>query len=132
MHRIKIRIALSLGILALVAAAAGSAQARPAGNSHKSPKTRTSKAAVRSVRADHGKGITNISTSPGAVYVEAGSTGDGPADDDECDRWAGAINDARAELREDDATSSGDVNEDIENVNNLTDGAMDRGCFIVY
>lgn len=131
MHRIKVRIALVLGVLALVVAGAGTAQARPM-STHKAVKTKTSKAVANSaVSGTRGGKVLQV-PGTGVAYVEAGSTGDGPADDGECDRWAGAINDARAELREDNATNSGDVNEDIENVNNLTDGAMDRGCFIVY
>jgi hypothetical protein len=129
MHTIKIRIALSLGVLALVAAAAGPAQAMPAGSVHKTVKTRTSKTAVRGGP----KGGRAVSVpGVGVSYVTAGSTGDGAADDDECDSWAGAINETMSELREDSATDSGDVHEDIENIEHLTDGAMDRGCFIVY
>ena len=133
MHTIKNRIALSLGILALAAAAAGPAQAQPAGNAHRTPKARTAKATARNVLSGSAKGL-KVAPATGTVVaaVTAGSTGDGPADDDECDRWAGAINDSMAELREDSATGSGDVKEDIDNINNLSDGAMDRGCFIAY
>lgn len=67
-----------------------------------------------------------------ASALEGGSTGDGPAADAECERWAGAISDAMAELREDAATNSGDTSADIDQINELTDGGMDRGCFFVY
>ena len=64
--------------------------------------------------------------------LDAGATGDGPADQAECDRHAAAINEALAELREDNATGGGDVRADLDNVHALEDGAMDRGCFLIY
>jgi hypothetical protein len=133
MHRIKIRIVLFLGVLALAATASGPAQAQAVGGAHKTPKARVAKAAVRSASTKAGSGAKATAvTGTSVAAVTAGSTGDGPADDDECDRWAGAINEGMSELREDNATNSGDVREDIDNINHLTDGAMDRGCFIVY
>ncbi len=64
--------------------------------------------------------------------LDAGATGDGPADQAECDRHAAAINEAIGELAEDNATSSGDVQADLDNIHALEDGATDRGCFLIY
>lgn len=133
MHSIRSRIAVALGVLALALAAAGPAQARSVAGPHKLPKALAAKKVTRGIMATHGKGVKVApSSGTGVAYLTAGSTGDGPADDDECERWAGAINDTMTELREDYATDQGDVKEDVDNVNYLTEGAMDRGCFIVY
>ncbi len=68
-----------------------------------------------------------------AVYVEAGATGDGPADQDECDKWASAINTGIDQLKT--AFNDGDgarAEEWASELEHLEEKAMARGCFIVY
>ncbi len=67
------------------------------------------------------------------VYLEAGSTGQGPADDKECERRAAAINSWS------DQANADVINGDAEGaersagyVEALEDQALERGCFIVY
>jgi len=65
-----------------------------------------------------------------AKLVDAGATGDGPADQEECDSWANGMN---ALL--DQFSKSKNVAERVmllEAVSLNADGAEDRGCFVVY
>lgn len=83
------------------------------------------------------KGFTDGPPAPAAgqtaVALEAGSTGQGPADDKECERRAVAINSwsdqANADVINGDAEAA---EESAQNVEALEDQALDRGCFIVY
>jgi hypothetical protein len=67
------------------------------------------------------------------VALEAGSTGQGPADDKECEKRAVAINSwsdqANADVINGDAEGA---EESARNVEALEDQALDRGCFILY
>jgi hypothetical protein len=68
-----------------------------------------------------------------AVYAEAGATGDGPADQAECDKWASAINTGVNQLNT--AIDDGDGDRAIawaDEIEHLEQKAMDRGCFVVH
>lgn len=64
------------------------------------------------------------------MEVKGGATGDGPADQAECDRWAELVNDldsAGWELLDHDMAGG------LWTVANVAiDAAQDRGCFIIY
>jgi hypothetical protein len=115
----------ALTVTALVAA--GPANAMPAHTAATATQTATTSAAI--VKGGfHGGALTTTVV----AELDAGATGDGPADQAECDRHAAAINEAIGELAEDNATSSGDVQADLDNIHALEDGATDRGCFLIY
>jgi hypothetical protein len=134
MTHTRIRSALAVAALSVSAlVAAGPANAMP----HTTAAATMEPAAAAQMTATsaaivkggfHGGEFTTTTV----AELDAGATGDGPADQDECDRHAAAINDAMAELREDYATDSGDLDEDLLNVQALEEGAMDRGCFLIY
>ncbi len=130
--------AIAAGLAALAIAAPAAAQAAPAGGSLAAPAV----AKVRPSVPPH-KAVKHTRRAPGSrlvigrkattTAVTAGSTGDGPANQKECDARAAAINagirNGRAELAKGNYVEAGifadGVREDI-------DQAMDRGCFIVY
>ena len=67
------------------------------------------------------------------MTVTAGSTGDGPADQAECDRWAEGINVVIGTLEE--AIDKNDqelIDDAVNAIERGENGAMGRGCFIVY
>jgi hypothetical protein len=128
MTNTKLRSGLAVAALSITALlTAGPAQAMPHGATATATQTATTSAAI--VKGGfHGDAVTTTVV----AELDAGATGDGPADQAECDRHAAAINEALGELAEDNATGAGDVNEDIANVHALEDGAMDRGCFLIF
>jgi hypothetical protein len=89
--------------------------------------SRTSTAQVRPTTT------TTRPTSTSVAYVTAGSTGDGPADQGECDRWAININHYLnlAEASAQSGTSDAQTDAYAQQSAAYEDQAMDRGCFIV-
>ena len=65
--------------------------------------------------------------------MEGGATGDGPADDDECERYASAINEAIGELQEDldNVADLPTIAADQDQIDTLKNDGMDRGCFFI-
>ena len=64
--------------------------------------------------------------------MEAGPTGDGPADEDVCNAFAGNINQqlSNLQLDMDYGDADGAVSQ-VDAIDNLTNMAEDAGCFIV-
>jgi hypothetical protein len=130
----KIRSALAVAALTVTAlVAAGPANAMPAHTAATAmkPAATATQAATTSAAIVKGGFHGDVFTTTTVAELDAGATGDGPADQDECDRHAAAINEAIGELREAYATDS-DTSAELLNVQALEDGAMDRGCFLIY
>lgn len=97
------------------------------------PKAPTSKKRVRHTKRAPGAPLTTIVRGGTVVAVTAGATGDGPANQRECDSWAGVIN-SSLENAENALIDGNEVEADIylESVEANTDAAMSRGCFLLY
>lgn len=93
------RISIALAALGLLAAAAGPATAA----NHRHSKHHLARASLAPLRppAEIGDwGVIPPLDGPNSA-IDGGATGDGPADDEECERYADAINEAQAEMNED-------------------------------
>jgi len=67
------------------------------------------------------------------MEAEAGSTGQGPANQDECDAHAAKITRLGGELKATMLAGDGDASlAKSDELEAATDFAMDRGCFVVY
>ncbi len=62
------------------------------------------------------------------AVISAGATGDGPADQEECDRHAGLINTLIQEAQSQD--NENDTNFWLNEASEAANQAMDRGCFL--
>jgi hypothetical protein len=124
-------------VLALAAAVPGVADAaaptpRPLTGAHAAPAKRIATRVQRRLSADPSIAGTT------AVAVKAGATGDGPADQDECDDRAQIIDEAIAVLgraRSEHVEGSPDwtkVEAAMATVERTINVALDRGCFVVY
>ena len=90
---------------------------------HKAAPTRTT--ARRSVNTSVGPVSTTTN-----VHVEAGPTGDGPADEEVCNAFAGNINIQLSNLQMDmDYGDADGAVSEVEAIDNLTNMAIDAGCF---
>lgn len=89
-------------------------------------------AGVKGSAAMSGSQTTQTTASSGttSVALTAGSTGQGPATQADCDRYADAINSWGHAT--DTATNYDDMINAINNTVALEDKAMDDGCFLVY
>ena len=121
-------------IAVLVAGSPGLAAAKPKpGGAVKV--AATSKTAERTAR----RIASTVATSAGTtVFVQAGATGDGPADDDECKFRAQVIDEAifvLGEAHSHHVAGSPDYSEveaALATLNHVIDRALDRGCYVVY
>jgi len=73
---------------------------------------------------------TTADRSTTTAALSAGATGDGPATQADCDRYADAINSWGQAA--DTAASHDDMINAVNNASALEDKAMDAGCFLVY
>jgi len=73
---------------------------------------------------------TVADSEPTTAALSAGATGDGPATQADCDRYADAINSWGHAT--DTATNYDDMINAINNTVALENKAMDDGCFLVY
>jgi hypothetical protein len=131
MTNLKHIMSAAVAALAVGALPAVSQAAMQAGGHKTASKTTASHASKKHVPP----GSTTSHPAPRftATSVTAGSTGNGPADDAECDKWASNINDLRGVSQA--AALRGDkTNADFyaELAWDYDDQAQDRGCFIVY
>jgi hypothetical protein len=79
--------------------------------------------------------VVRTPNSVASAKVTAGSTGDGPANQKECDRWAGFIQTLMEYQQE--ASNNPNASDQAvlgwaAEVERAENDAMDRGCFIVY
>jgi hypothetical protein len=73
-----------------------------------------------------------VSTGGSTSAVTAGATGDGPATQEDCDRFASAINSWQDQVMVDGAAGQMDqAIQDMRNADALQDKALDEGCFII-
>ncbi len=87
------------------------------------------------------QGYTSASTatlstvkSPDTSLFSAGSTGDGPATEADCDRYANSMNgliDLATTLVTQGQDEPGEVEFIVESVESIRDEAEDQGCFVV-
>lgn len=123
-------VALGATLVAGQAAAKPSATKRGATATKKSP-PRPKRATQMTVATSAGK--VKVSTTVVMQEVDAGPTGDGPADEEVCDGFAGNIFAQLLNLQA--AMKEGDGDRAValaEAVENLTDMALDAGCFVIY
>jgi hypothetical protein len=120
-------------IAVLVAGSPGLAAAKPKpGGAGKV--AATSKAAQRT-----GSRIGSRVASAGAttVFVQAGATGDGPADDDECNFRAQVIDEAIFVLGQahshhvEGSTDYSEIEAAQATLDHVIDRALDRGCYVI-
>ena len=128
----RITTALAAGAALATALAPGVAAAKPA---HVGASTKTG---IHTAAPTRTTARTTVNTRLGPistttnVHVEAGPTGDGPADEDVCNSFAANINQqlANLQLDMDYGDADGAVSQ-VDAIDNLTNMATDAGCFIV-
>ena len=124
-------------VLALAATVPGVADAakpapKPVTGAHAAPAKRIAARVERRLAANPSIASTN------AVAVKAGATGDGPADQDECDDRAQIIDEAiftLGQAHSEHIPGSPDytkVEAALATVERTINVALDRGCFVVY
>ena len=124
-------------VLALAATVPGVADAakpapKPVTGAHAAPATRIAARVERRLAANPSIASTNV------VAVKAGATGDGPADQDECDDRAQIIDEAifaLGQVQSEHIPGSPDytkVEAALATVERTINVALDRGCFVVY
>ena len=124
-------------VLALAATVPGVADAakpapKPVTGAHAAPAKRIAARVERLLAANPSIASTN------AVAVKAGATGDGPADQDECDDRAQIIDEAIFALGQahsehiPGSTDYTKVEAALATVERTINVALDRGCFVVY
>ena len=105
---------------------------KPVTGAHAAPATRIAARVERRLAANPSIASTN------AVAVKAGATGDGPADQDECDDRAQIIDEAIFTLGQahsehiPGSTDYTKVEAALATVERTINVALDRGCFVVY
>lgn len=122
-------VALTGTLVAGEAAAKPSSAKRVTTAKKQPPRPKRATAMTISTRA----GKVKISASTVMQTVDAGPTGDGPADEEVCDAFAGNIFAQVLNLKS--AMTEGDGDRAVafvEAIENLTDMAMDAGCFVIY
>jgi hypothetical protein len=132
----KYRNAVLAAVAALALAVPAAAQARsvaPAGGEAKSAATTTSSLARTVTGPRHIAPAVIKTTAVSMKPVEAGSTGDGPADDGECQGYAATINFVLEEAQDElnDYGNGSDYDMLIEYAQTQQDIAENVGCFIV-
>lgn len=130
--------AIAAGLAALAIAAPAAAQAAPAGGSLAAPavvKVRPSvppHTAVKHTRRAPGSRLV-IGRKATTTAVTAGSTGDGPANQKECNKRAANINrQLTIAMKQYQSGNSDGGAIYADAARKEIDDAMDRGCFIVY
>jgi len=124
-------------VVALASAVPGVAEAakpapQPVAGGHAAPAKRIAARVERRLAANPSIQGTNV------VAVQAGATGDGPADQDECNDRAQIIDEAIFMLGEAQSqhvpgsTDYTKVEAALATVEHTIDRALDRGCFVVY
>lgn len=95
--------------------------------------TTSAKSIARTVTTSGGKFVLPTTTTTSEKPVEAGSTGDGPADDRECQGFAATENFLLEEAQEELNTNGNgsDFNMLVDDAKSYQDLAEDEGCFIV-
>jgi hypothetical protein len=129
---------LTAAITVLAVAAPGVAQAAPVAGSpaapavaKKSPTASPRKAVKHTKRAPGGRLVVGRTAT--ATAVTAGSTGDGPADQKECNKRAANINRQLTFAMKHYKNGNSDTGAVFaDSARKEIDDAMDRGCFIVY